>query len=134
MCEAPVKHLAPERGVLRDRRTLVGQRNVELGTGFGTGFNAPERAPPHLGGRKSPGRRNRSGTTACWCTTNALDCRPVTPEVAGSSPVAPVFCSLSSCKSACSVGCLGADDRRSLRHPAHIPHGKRRTKPGVAGK
>src|ERR671919_591091 len=122
MCEAPVKHLAPERGVLRDRRTLVGQRNVELGTGFGTGFNAPERAPPHLGGRKSPGRRNRSGTTACWCTTNALDCRPVTPEVAGSSPVAPAR-NILQIRSFC---CPSRRERppASRRPPALIPHGR----------
>jgi hypothetical protein len=31
------------------------------------------------------------------------------------------------------VACLGARDRRPLIHPAHIPHGNRRTRPAVAG-
>jgi hypothetical protein len=55
--------------------------------------------------------------------------RPVTPEVAGSSPVAPV----KSCKSGCSVAGLGASDRQTPAHPAEIPHGNRRRKPPEAG-
>jgi DNA-binding SARP family transcriptional activator len=56
--------------------------------------------------------------------------RPVTPEVAGSSPVAPVFRTPKTCKLASSVAHQGANDRRSLFHPAYLPHGNRRREAG----
>src|SRR6266516_7228249 len=59
--------------------------------------------------------------------------RPVTLEVAGSSPAAPVQSHQMPCKSASFVAIIGANDRRPLRHPAHIPDGDPRREPAVAG-
>ena len=54
--------------------------------------------------------------------------RPVTPEVAGSSPVAPVkYLQISI------VCCLARRKRPPASiHPAHIPHGNPRTRPAKA--
>jgi hypothetical protein len=54
--------------------------------------------------------------------------RPVTPEVAGSSPVAPV----KALQSTCFLAGLGANDRRPRVFPAHIPPGNPRKKPAGA--
>jgi hypothetical protein len=58
--------------------------------------------------------------------------RPVTPEVAGSSPVAPAFPARTLCESACFVACQGADDPSVFIYPAYTPHGNRRRKPPIA--
>src|SRR6266511_1949581 len=77
-------------------------------------------------------RMNRAIARPSSSIVVTFDLRPVTPEVAGSSPVAPVFHAQKTCKLASSVAHQGANDRRSLFHPAYIPHGNRRRKPAIA--
>jgi hypothetical protein len=64
-----------------------------------------------------------------WSARNCHD-RPVTPEVAGSSPVAPV--SKSGCKPVLLVACFGAAGDRATHTPHSTPGGSRR-QPATAG-
>jgi hypothetical protein len=65
-----------------------------------------------VGSRESPQPQGRkalrfTGIPAYPRSTRKRHDRPVTPEVAGSSPVAPVF--RNTCKAACLVACVGAN-------------------------
>ncbi len=86
-------------------------------------------SPPETpaGTRESPQGQARkilltAGIPAYTHSARKRQDRPVTPEVAGSSPVAPVSLAQSACKLGRSVAYRDANDRRLPGQPAHIPH------------
>ena len=116
------------RPAMRTRRRLSLLANTAMGSGWGGTLRKPNERPwkpPSEARPKSPliGLFRVIAGRIIGVLT-----RPVTPEVAGSSPVAPVkdlqigiFC------------CLTRRKRPPASiHPAHIPHGNRRTKPAEA--
>jgi hypothetical protein len=75
------------------------------------------RRHPRIPARPSSKDRLAAGIPAYPCSARKRQDRPVTPEVAGSSPVAPVK---TFCKSASFVADSAANDRRlPKRSPAH---------------
>ena len=68
------------------------------------------------------------------CRDSATPARSISRSGGGRrfESVAPAFHTQKTCKLASSVAHQGANDRRSLFHPAYIPHGNRRGKPTIA--